>query len=120
MRFAAVIFGLLGVGYLVWDAYLTIENGIRLGTWLMAGFALALLVQGQALFRRKQSARWPALLSAIAIVCASGFIAGTFVYADPALNYPAEVWPVFATAIVITIVFAFVAVCLVRGRNDAP
>ncbi len=120
MQFSAVIFGLLGVGYLVWDAYLTIENGIRLGTWLMAGFALALLVLAQALFRRKQSALWPALLSAIAIICASGFIAGTFVYADPTLNYPAEVWPVFATAVVVTIAFAIVVVHLVRGRNDAP
>ena len=96
MRIAAGIFGIAGLSYLGWDAWLTVTHGLRVGTWLMAVCALALLFQAYGLVRVTKHSRLAGLISATFIAGAAAIITSRFALPNfPSSLYtlPPEVWP---------------------------
>jgi hypothetical protein len=123
MRIAAVIFGIAGTAYLGCDVWLTMTYGVRVGTWLMALFALGLLFQGYGLLRAKKGARLGGLISAIIIAGAAAIIASLFAFPDfPNSFYTfglMEIWPMLGALMAVAVAFT-VAAALIATSKRAP
>ena len=117
MQVAALIFLVSGLAYLGWSVSLMYTQGIGLsvGTSLMAVVAAALLYQAYDLFRNKPGARWRALISSSAIALAAGYVASVFMlpqFPQSLLAIPAEAWPVFGGAVIVSIAHTAVVILL--------
>ena len=115
MQIAALIFLASGLAYLGWDLSLTLTQGAGVGSLLMAAVASALLYQACELFRNKPGARLRAIISSGAIVVASGYIASSFVFLQfpqSLFKLPAEAWPVFGGAVIVSVAHTTVVVLL--------
>lgn len=119
MKFSAFVFLASGLAYLVWGLSVTITYGVGFGSVPMALFAAALLYQAYDLFRNKPGAGWRGIISSSVIFMAAVYIASVFIlpgFPQILLEFPAEVWPVFGTAVIVSVAHAAVVVLLAVGK----
>jgi len=121
MRIAASIFLIAGLVYLGWDIALTFSGGVKLGTWLMAIFAAALLYQAYELFSSKPHARRHGIVTSSILAVASGAIA--FMLVMPLFPEPmpgiAEIWPTLAVVVLASSMFTIAAILLALSNRAA-
>ena len=120
MRFAAIVFLVSGLAYLGWDLSLTFSQGMRVGSWLMAVIAVALLFQAYELFRNKPGARWRAIVSSAAIVICSGYIVSAFFMSGDAWGLVEALnvaWPVIGGASFVFVVHSSALVLLTLNKS---
>jgi hypothetical protein len=121
MQIAAAVFGIAGTAYLGWCAWLTLTHGVRVGTWLMALFALALLFQGYGLLQAKNGARLGGLISAIIIAGTATIIATLFAFPAFPNSFDTfsltEVSPVFGALVAVAIAFTVAAVLIATSKR---
>ncbi len=123
MRIAALIFAIAGLAYLAWGVSLTLENGVHLGTWLMALFSWAVLYQSYALFRGKKGARWSALFTAVILSLTCVIIAVLVI--QPSLPYGLSsihviLWPMLGALAGLAVAFGLAAVLLALAKPPRP
>jgi hypothetical protein len=120
MKFAASIFALAGCAYLAWDVVLSFSVGPRVGSLLMAAFAIALLVQAYSLFRVRPRARQYGLFSAAVLTaCFFGIVAIFVATAWPFAisDVPAETVSLFALVAGIAVAFGLAFIFLLLDKH---
>jgi len=119
MKFSALVFLASGLAYLVWGLSLTVMYGVGLGSVPMALFAAALLYQAYDLFQNKPGAGWRGIISSSVIIIAAVYIGSVFIlprFPQSLLELPTEVWPVFGSAVIVSVAHTAVVVLLVLGK----
>ncbi len=120
MKFAASVFVLAGCAYLAWDVVLSFSVGFRVGSLLMAAFAMALLVQAYSLFRVRPRARQYGLFSsAVLAACSFGIVAILVATAWPFAisEVPAETLSTFALVAGIAVAFGLAFISLMLDKH---
>ena len=121
MRIAASIFLIAGLAYLGWDIALSFSGGVRVATWLMGLFALALLYQAYELFLSKPHARRNGIVSSSILAIGFGAIACLLIaplFPEP-MSGLAEIWPTLIAIVLVSATFAAAAVLLVLSKRAA-
>jgi hypothetical protein len=120
MKFAATVFALAGCAYLARDVVLFFSVGPRVGSLLMAAFAIALLVQAYSLLRvRPQARQYGPFSSAVLAACffciVAIFVATAWPFAIS--EFPAETLSSFALVAGIAVAFGLAFISLLLDKH---